>query len=95
MLARNLWSRATSLVQPSYFKFSTTNGPKRYFMVEYVYTEDSYYKKSKYPPCHLIRMSLVPHRENHLKALDSLKQTADAKLISSPFFPDNGSIVMV
>merc|ERR1712166_959123 len=35
------------------------------------------------------------NRENHLKALDSLKQTADAKLISSPFFPDNGSIVMV
>jgi hypothetical protein len=73
MLARNLWSRATTLVTPSFYKFSTSTGSKRFFMVEYVYVEDAYYKKSKCQPHHLITFSIVPHRENHLKALESLK----------------------
>ena len=92
MLARNLWSR--TMFSPSFYRFSTQSGPKRFFMVEYVYNEDAYYKKSKLTYS-LTDLFLVPHRENHLKALESLKQTADAKLISSPFFPDNGSVVLV
>jgi hypothetical protein len=41
-------------------------------MVEYVYNEDAYYKKSKLTYS-LTDLFLVPHRENHLKALESLK----------------------
>jgi uncharacterized protein YciI len=38
---------------------------------------------------------LVPHREKHLEALNSLKQTADAKIISAPFFPDSEGIIFI
>lgn len=95
MLANNLWSKANALVKFQRAMFSSQGASKRFFMVEYVYVEDAYYKKSKFSNLNINQFIIVPHRENHLKALESLKKTADARLISSPFFPDNESAIFV
>jgi hypothetical protein len=41
---------------------------KRYFLVEYEYIEDAYYKKSTIE--NYLTPSIVPHREQHLKTID-------------------------
>ena len=47
MLANNLWSKANALVKFQKAMFSSQGASKRFFMVEYVYVDDAYYKKSK------------------------------------------------
>ena len=37
----------------------------------------------------------VPHKDEHLRLLDSLKTTAKAKLITAPLFPYTGSIFFI
>ena len=37
----------------------------------------------------------VPLRDDHLKALKSLEQTAQAKLVTAPFFPYSGGIFFI
>ena len=51
--------------QASAATFATTVGqyPERYFMVEYSYIQDAYYKR-------------IPVRDEHLEALEKLKTTA-------------------
>ena len=39
--------------------------------------------------------STVPMRDDHLKALKSLSQTAQAKVITAPFFPYSGGVFFI
>jgi hypothetical protein len=43
--------------------FTTRAPAKRYFLVEYNYVEDTYYKRSKFANSRMLH--IVPHKENH------------------------------
>ena len=58
------------------------NFPERFFLVEYAYVEDAYYRR-------------IPVRDEHLQALEKLKTSAQAKLITAPLFPDSGSVFFI
>ena len=64
--------------------FTTTAGqfPERYFLVEYAYVQDAYYKR-------------IPVRDEHLAALETLKTKASAKLITAPLFPYSGGVFFI
>jgi hypothetical protein len=56
---------------------------KKYFLVEYDYVEDAYYKR-------------IPHREQHLKLVqDQLKQNHQTKVLGAPFFPYDGASMLI
>ena len=61
---------------------STGRFPERYFLVEYSFVQDAYYKR-------------IPVRDEHLAALEKLKTTASAKLITAPLFPYTGSVFFI
>ena len=82
ILAANVAARNSS--QQRGFAAATTVGqyPERYFMVEYSYVQDAYYKR-------------IPVRDEHLEALEKLKTSAQAKIITAPLFPYSGSIFFI
>ncbi|CDW87115.1 UNKNOWN [Stylonychia lemnae] len=43
----------------------------------------------------ILILNAVPHRENHLKNLDSMKAQNQTKLISVPFFPFDGNTIFI
>ena len=56
--------------------------PERFFLVEYSYIENAYYKR-------------IPVRDEHIAALENLKTRAQAKLITAPLFPYTGSVFFI
>ena len=68
-------------------------------MVEYAYAEDTYYKRCKLSmlisDSNVTLLMIVPHRDDHMKALEKLKTQAKAKLITAPLFPYTGSVFFV
>ena len=85
------------------FGASNDEGPERYFMVEYTYVEDAYYKRSKFSLLvhdsmvsdPVSKWPLVPVRDEHLAALKKLESQARAKVITAPLFPYTGSVFFV
>lgn len=68
---------------------------KKYFLIEYDYVEDAYYKRSKFYYWSL-RDLIVPHREQHLKLVqDQLKQSHQTKVLGAPFFPYDGATMLI
>ena len=67
------------------FRQFSSSQAVNYIMLEYKYVEDAYYKRSKVP----YLTKLVPFREKHQEALESLP---DTKMISAPFQPFSGSL---
>ena len=54
---------------------------KRYFIVEYTYVEDAYYKR-------------IPHKEQHLKQIETLKSDGKTKVMGAPFYPYDGCALL-
>merc|ERR1711903_294105 len=63
--------------------FMSTSTYKRYFMVRYTYTEDGYY----------IRLGDI--RKKHETHIQSLKESAETKIIETHFFPFEGKLMLI
>jgi hypothetical protein len=71
MLSTSLKIIRNNIKNPSIRYFSTGGHSLRYFMVEYTYEQDAYYKKSK-STRYSNQLCLVPHMEDHQKAVERL-----------------------
>ena len=83
MFQKLMMASNRSILAPSFHSFGTSGQfPERYFLVEYSYIENAYYKR-------------IPVRDAHLAALEKLKTSAQAKLITAPLFPYSGSVFFI
>ena len=39
--------------------------------------------------------TIVPHRDQHLKSIDQLRQSGQAKILGAPFFPSTGAAMIL
>jgi uncharacterized protein YciI len=39
--------------------------------------------------------AIVPHRDQHLKSIDQLRQSGQAKILGAPFFPYTGAAMIL
>jgi len=63
------------------FTNQTRSFAKRYFLINYEYSEDTYYRR-------------IPLRGEHEKQLKTL-QAGDTKVLAAPHFPYDGNTIMV
>ena len=68
----------------SFYQAQARSFAKRYFMINYEYTNDTYYKR-------------IPHRDQHEKELSNLKAKNGhtTKIIAAPHFPYDGNSIFV
>lgn len=62
--------------------FSTTAKTQQYFLVNYEYVQDAYYKR-------------IPHRDAHEAHLQNFINQADAKVVSAPSHPHESATFFI